>query len=203
MVTPLLSTHTNHNLYPQLDLQTKIIISVKDMNTIRKYQLTHCLVPLRQPVVVVLEQPAAVLGQSLNGLEPQSTGQLLTAAHGPHSAAATAAATVPQCTYSTQLQHRRHEDISQATVPRHDGNARRGQRSSAPTEKKVIEGIMTNYYLPLHSLCEVRRFLILGFSVLSLILHCVLIFLSVTVCDSFCLLHFSPCLSLTALSLRI
>lgn len=43
-------------------------------------QSTHCLVPVRQAVVVVLQESAAVLGQTLNSLQPQPTGQLLTVA---------------------------------------------------------------------------------------------------------------------------
>lgn len=89
---------------------------------------THCLVPVGQPVVVVLQQPAAVLGQALHGLQPQPAGQLLTAAA---SAAASAAAATDDSTsqgaHASQLQHRGHEDKSQAAVPRHGGNTvRRG-----------------------------------------------------------------------------
>lgn len=54
-------------------------------------QSTHRLVSVGQSVVVVLQESAAVLGQTLNGLQPQPTGQLLTVAR-PYSSAAAAAA---------------------------------------------------------------------------------------------------------------
>ncbi len=90
---------------------------------------THRLVSVGQPVVVILQQPTAVLGQPLHGLQPQPAGQLLAAAC-PHSSAATAApaaaaAAAPQSTHPAQLQHRRHEHISQPAVPRHGGNSQK------------------------------------------------------------------------------
>lgn len=86
---------------------------------------THSLVPVGEPVVVVLQQPTAVLGQALHGLQSQTAGQLLAATYSPYAATTTttaAAATIPQGTHPAQLQDRRHEDISQPAVPRHDGN---------------------------------------------------------------------------------
>lgn len=83
-------------------------------------QSTHCLVPVGQSVVVVLQESAAVLGQALNSLQPQPTGQLLTVAC-TYSSATTAAAS--QRAHPAQLQHRRHEDVSQPTVPRHGGKS--------------------------------------------------------------------------------
>lgn len=53
---------------------------------------THRLVPVGQSVVVVLQEPAAVFGQTLNGLQPQPTGQLLAVARPRFSAAVPAAA---------------------------------------------------------------------------------------------------------------
>lgn len=135
MVTSLLSTHTNHiattrcadymvrsqRVYkPKSFVILMYDIKFENIRAVIRRSTYH-LVPVRQPVVVVLQQPTAILGQPLNGLQPQSTGQLFTATHGPHPAASTAT-TVPQCTHPTQLQHRRHEDISQPAVPRHDGN---------------------------------------------------------------------------------
>lgn len=76
---------------------------------------TYCLVPVGQSVVVVLQESAAVLGQTLDSLQPQSTGQLLTVAR-PRSFTAT---TASQRADPAQLQHRRHEDVSQPAVPRH------------------------------------------------------------------------------------
>lgn len=104
-----------------------ILMTFQNISSIIIKLSTHCLVPVRYSVVVVLQQPAAVLGQTLNSLQPQPTGQLLTAAR-PHSSAATAAATAaaPQCTHPAQLQHRRHEHISQPAVPRHGGNNQKG-----------------------------------------------------------------------------
>lgn len=84
---------------------------------------THCLVPVRHSVVVVLQEPAAVLGQALNSLQPQPTGKILPAA-GPHSST-TAATSATQCTHPAQLQHRRHKNISQPTVPRHGGHCQK------------------------------------------------------------------------------
>lgn len=62
-------------------------------------QCTHCLVPVGQSAVVVLQESAAVLGQTLNSLQPEPTGQLLTVAR-PYSSAATAAS---QRAHPTQL----------------------------------------------------------------------------------------------------
>lgn len=85
---------------------------------------THCLVPVRHSVVVVLQEPAAVFRQALYSLQPQPTGKILPAA-GPHSST-TSATSATQCTHPTQLQHRRHENISQPAVPGHGGNCQKG-----------------------------------------------------------------------------
>lgn len=53
-------------------------------------QPTHRLVLVRQSVVVVLKESAAILGQPLNSVQPQSTGQLLAVARA-YSSTATAA----------------------------------------------------------------------------------------------------------------
>lgn len=84
-------------------------------------QSTYCLVPVGQSVVVVLQESAAVFGQALNGLQAQPTGQLLTVACPYSSAATAAAAAASQGAHPAQLQHRRHEDVSQPAVPRHGG----------------------------------------------------------------------------------
>lgn len=64
-------------------------------------QSTYRLVLVRQSVVVVLQEPAAILGQALNGLQPQSTGQLLAVARAYSSSAAATATS--QCAHPAQL----------------------------------------------------------------------------------------------------
>ncbi|TNN62347.1 hypothetical protein EYF80_027464 [Liparis tanakae] len=113
------------------------------------------------PVVVVLQQPAAVLGQPLNGLQPQPAGQLLPAAHSSHSSssssssagtATTAATAVPQCAHPAQLEHRWHEHISQAAVPRHGGDGHKvfvGRRAKLDVRGKLKEEPNCLWPLPL------------------------------------------------------
>lgn len=87
---------------------------------------THRLVPVGQSVVVVLQESATVFGQTLDSLQPQPAGQLLAVA-GPYSSAAptaaAATAAASQRAHPAQLQHRRHEDVSQTAVPRHGGKS--------------------------------------------------------------------------------
>ncbi|KAF3833779.1 hypothetical protein F7725_024983 [Dissostichus mawsoni] len=83
------------------------------------------------------DPPTAVLGQPLNGLQPQPAGQILAAAHRPHSSPnAAAAPAIPQRTHSAQLQHRLSSVASSAGIP-HTGAGKQGTLADTTLRVRV------------------------------------------------------------------
>lgn len=131
-----------------LKLLSTYSIPIKHCMRLTIFCATYRLIPVRYPVVVVLQDPTAILRQPLDRLQPQSAGEFFTAANRPRSPTAAtttaAVAAVPQRTHPTQLQHRRHEDIFQPAVPRHPGNAHKVLKSGRILiiQRKIEGGII-------------------------------------------------------------
>lgn len=128
-----------------LQITLKMSVPIKYCMRLGIFDSTDRLTPVRYLVVVVLQDPTAILRQPLDRLQPQSAGEFFAAANRPRSstttttAATAAVAAVPQRTHPTQLQHRRHEDIFQPAVPRHAENAHRPYKNLTVQRKiKVV-----------------------------------------------------------------